>query len=296
MLLNYYRDPNFGDALNPIIFHKLLPDFFDEDPAIEFSGIGSIIGLEMTKESKKRIIFSSGFAYGTLPKIDSVFDIVCVRGPLTAEALGIDKHLGIIDGAALLRELNFKKLTKKFKFSFMPHWESELKYPWRKLCDAAGIHYMSPTDDSLKTIDAILQSEVVIAEAMHAAIVADTLRTPWIPVKAYRGINDFKWNDWTKSVNLEYKPHALRSMYAVNDFVIKVFKEKSKNKIPNALYRPIANTYTFFQDAFLTKAAIQQLSAIKNERTYLSNENVLNSKVDQLLERLDYVKSNYGKR
>ncbi len=296
MLLNYYRDPNFGDALNPIIFPKLLPNFFDEDPTIEFSGIGSIIGLEMAKESKKRIIFSSGFAYGSLPKIDDVFDIVCVRGPLTANALGIDKSLGIIDGAALLRELKFKTPEKKFKFSFMPHWESELKYPWRKLCEAADIHYLSPTDDSFKTIDAILQSEVVIAEAMHAAIVADTLRTPWIPVKAYRGINDFKWNDWTKSVELEYKPHALRSMYEVNDFVLKVFKDKSKNKLPSSLYAPIARTYTLFQDAFLTKSAIEQLSSIKNEKTYLSNENVLNSKVDQLLEKLEYVKSKYGKR
>ena len=162
MQLNYYRDPNFGDALNPMIFHKLLPDFFDNDPTIEFSGIGSIIGLEMAKEAKKRIIFSSGFAYGTLPKIDDSFDIVCVRGPLTANALGIDKSLGIIDGAALLRELNFKSTPKKFKFSFMPHWESELKYPWKKLCEAADINYLSPTDDSIKTIDAILQSEVVI--------------------------------------------------------------------------------------------------------------------------------------
>ncbi|MEO7988389.1 MAG: polysaccharide pyruvyl transferase family protein [Chryseolinea sp.] len=296
MLLNYYRDPNFGDALNPIIFHKLLPGFFDNDPTIEFSGIGSIIGLEMAKESKKRIIFSSGFAYGSLPKVDDSFEIVCVRGPLTANALGIDKSLGIIDGAALLRELKFPSPPKKYKFSFMPHWESELKYPWRKLCEAADINYLSPTDDSLKTIDAILQSEVVIAEAMHAAIVADTLRTPWIPVKAYRGINDFKWNDWTKSVDLEYKPHALRSMYEVNDFVLKVFKDKSKNKLPNALYKPIANTYTLFQDAFLTKSSIEQLLNVKKEKTHLSKENILNSKVDQLVEKLEYVKTKYGKR
>ncbi|HPM31752.1 MAG TPA: hypothetical protein PLJ60_15570 [Chryseolinea sp.] len=293
MLLNYYKDPNFGDALNPIIFNKLLPDFFDNDPTIEFSGIGSIIGLEMSKLAKKRIIFSSGFAYGSLPKIDDSFDIVCVRGPLTANILGIDKSLGIIDGAALLREFNFKSTQKKFKFSFMPHWESELKYPWKKLCDAAGINYLSPTEDSMKTIDDILSSEVVIAEAMHAAIVADSLRVPWIPVKAYRGINDFKWNDWTKSVDVEYKPLALRSMYAVNDFVLKVFKDKSKNKLPDSLFKPIANTYTFFQDAFLTKSSVNQLVALKNEKTYLSNENVFNSKVDQLVEKLENLKVRY---
>ena len=295
MLLNYYQEqPNFGDALNPLIFNTLLPGFFDDDPAVEFSGIGSIIGLEMSPHAKRRIIFSSGFAYGTLPQIDNTFEIACVRGPLTARALNLDPSLGIVDGAALLRELSFTKGDKKHKFSFMPHWESELKYPWKLLCDKAGIHYLSPVADPMKTIDDIIHSEVVLAEAMHAAIVADTLRTPWIPVKAYRGINDFKWNDWTQSLGLPYKPFNLRSMYKVNDFVLKVIEEKTAGKLPTALHRPLASLYTSFQDTFLEEGTIKQLNELTAQEPYLSDGTVFNSKVDQLLEKLDYIKTKYG--
>ncbi len=294
MLLNYYRDPNFGDALNPLIFNTLLPNFFTEDNSIEFSGIGSIIGLEMHPEAKKRIIFSSGFAYGKIPKIDPSFDIVCVRGPLTAKALDIDEKLGIIDGAALLRELSFPQQEKKYKYSFMPHWESELKYTWKNLCKQADINYLSPTDDPSQTINAILQSEVVIAEAMHAAIVADTLRVPWIPVKAYQGINDFKWNDWTQTVNVKYNFAPLPSMYEVNDFVLKVIREKSKNKIPNFLAKPLAHLYTGYQNTFLESKAVKELQKIKELQPFLSDDFIFNSKVDQLLEKLDYVKRTYG--
>jgi len=296
MFLNYYREqPNFGDALNPLIFHKLLPNFFDDDVSIEFSGIGSIIGLEMSAEAKKRIIFSSGFAYGTLPNIDDTFDIICVRGPLTAEALKIDKKLGIVDGAALLRQLSFPISKKRYKFSFMPHWESELKYPWKSLCEKAGIHYLSPLGNTLQLIDDIIHSEVVLAEAMHAAIAADALRTPWVPVKAYGGINDFKWNDWTQSLSMPYHPSRIRSMYKVNDFVLKkVMREKIGNKLPEILHKPTAHFYTAFQDTFLEAGTVKQLEDLKKTTSYLSDEKLFNSKVDQLLEKLDYVKLKYG--
>jgi succinoglycan biosynthesis protein ExoV len=295
MILNYYKEPNFGDALNPLIFNKLMPGFFNDDPSIEFTAIGSTIGLEMHAEAKRRIIFSSGFAYGKLPFIDDSFDIICVRGPLTAKALNISNSLAITDGAALLKEVIKEKPKKEYSFSFMPHWESELKYPaWKDLCAEAGIHYLSPTDDPLITIDSILKSEVVIAEAMHAAIVADTLRVPWIPVKAYQGINDFKWNDWTKSLGMEYRPNSLKSMYQVNDFVIKVFKEKSKNRLPDFAYKPIAYLYTSVQDIFMKSTILKQLNELKKREAFLSDEYILNEKVSQLLERLEYVKKKYG--
>src|SRR6188474_2316826 len=121
MRLNYFRDHNFGDTLNPIIFNKLLPNFFDDDPSVDFFGIGSIIGFDWVKRAKRKVIFSSGFAYGNLPVPDESYDFICVRGPNTAEILNLDKKLIITDGAALLRELKFPSRPKKYKFSFMPH-------------------------------------------------------------------------------------------------------------------------------------------------------------------------------
>jgi succinoglycan biosynthesis protein ExoV len=63
-------------------------------------------------------------------------------------------------------------------------------------------------------LNEIRQSGVVLAEAMHAAITADALRVPWIPVRGYPRILSFKWQDWCLSVGLDYQPHSLPSLYS----------------------------------------------------------------------------------
>lgn len=40
----------------------------------------------MATKANKKIIFSSGFAYGKILKIDASYNFICVRGPLTAQA------------------------------------------------------------------------------------------------------------------------------------------------------------------------------------------------------------------
>lgn len=291
MRLNYFKGNNFGDALNPLIFHKLLPDFFDGDPAIDFFGIGSIIGDNM-KEYKRKIIFSSGFAYGQKPTLDSTYDIVCVRGPLTAKALSIDPKLGVIDGAALLREFDFARPEKVYDFTFMPHYESEKKYPWKRICQEAGIHYVSPASDPMHVIDEILKSKTVIAEAMHYAIVADVLRVPWIPVKAYPGINEFKWNDWTKSLDMTYRPASLGSLFKEAE-LNKKLKEKTGNKLPGPLYKVMAKSYMGFQEAYLRGATVKGLQNVTKLTPQLSRGDLLDDKTDCLLEKLNLVKQEY---
>jgi len=53
-----------------------------------------------------------------------------------------------------------------------------------------------------KVLSEIQQSEVLLAEAMHGAIVADALRVPWVAVRMYSQFLDFKWNDWSQSINV----------------------------------------------------------------------------------------------
>lgn len=60
-----------------------------------------------------------------------------------------------------------------------------------------------------KTIERIGCARLVITEAMHGAIVADTLRVPWVPVLCSPSILPFKWVDWTESLDLDFRPRAL---------------------------------------------------------------------------------------
>lgn len=293
MRLRYYEKDNFGDALNPLIFKKLLPDFFDQDPEHDFFGIGSIIGLPMVKKAKNKIVFSSGFAYGKLPQLDNSYDIICVRGPLSAKALNINKKLGVADGALLLKELNYEAVKKEYDFTFMPHLDSENRYSWDTICEEAGIHYVSPTADPEFVIQEILKSECVIAEAMHYAIVADTLRVPWIAVKAYSTINDFKWQDYTSSLNTNYDPISLAPLYspeAVKGFL----KRRSPVSLPEPVYNLAGTARAGYEKLWLKDRAVKGLAKAKEAVPQLSKDEIFKSKVDELLERLYFVKKRYN--
>jgi succinoglycan biosynthesis protein ExoV len=294
MKLRYFESPNFGDALNPYIFNTLLPGLFNNDSEIDFFGIGSIIGFDFLQKAKKKIIFSSGFAYGTKPNIDASYDIVCVRGPLTARALHIDPSLAIADGAVLLKYFDFPEQPKAYDFSFVPHWESELKFEWRSLCENMGIHYISPMQSHQEVIQEILKSKVVLAEAMHAAIVADALRVPWIPVRAYPSINEFKWQDWALSVKVNFQPSIVPSLFDDNPFVRNLCRKKITSIIPLSLYGMGVRTYKLYQTSGIIPKVERVFNDIKKREPYLSPEKMLNYRGDQLREKIELVKKKYG--
>ncbi len=295
MNLNYYKSKNFGDALNPYIFNHFIPELLNGNSEISFVGIGSILGMDQVTKAKKKVVFSSGFAYGELPKIDDSYDIFCVRGPSTCKALNIDTKFAITDGASLLQFIEKDNVkAKRYKFSFMPHWESALKYNWKKICDLADINYLDPTDNHLEIISQIQQSEVVISEAMHAAVVADTLRIPWIPVKAYGGINSFKWNDWTQSLNMDYLPVKVSSLFQNTDFTRSVIKRKTSYPFHKNTLRPLLGVYEFYQGTFLEKKVIKELELIKKMEPFLSDEFTCKFKGEQLLDSLEKIKIKYS--
>lgn len=295
MKLEYFTGKNFGDALNPYIFHHFLPGFFDDNPEETFFGIGSILGFELAKDVKRKIIFSSGYAYGNIPEIDSSYDFVCVRGPLTAEALKLPATTAVADGAILLQFMDIPRPKKKYKFSFMPHWGSEQKYSkWPEVCAAADIHYISPMQDKDFVLQEILKSEVIIAEAMHAAIVADTLGVPWIPVKAYPTINEFKWNDWAASLNLEFKFTQLPALYEYNDFMFEKLKDRSRNLAPKRIVRTFLKLLEPLYFTPKARQASRRLELIKSVTPNLSNRDFLFQRGNELLKRLEIVKEKYS--
>ena len=292
MKLSYFDyKPNFGDSINPMIFNKYLPDFFDEKDDELFLGIGSIIGFKEFQQAKKKIIFSSGFAYGKLPKLDSTYDIICVRGPRTAEILGIDKKLAITDGAALISEFNFGEIKKDYDFSFMPHFDSEKWYPLEALCAEVGIHYISPSKDPKEIIKELLASKCLIAEAMHGAIIADALRVPWIPVKMYNQINRFKWQDWGDSLNMNINFNELEPLYTKK--YAKYILHNKLNTEKDLFIKPTLELYSIYQKHYLFKKVLRSLERTKLIQPQLSNPNILASKIEHLKERLEYVSSLY---
>jgi succinoglycan biosynthesis protein ExoV len=214
MRLYAYEGENFGDAMNHWLWPRLLPGFLDDDPRSIFIGIGSLLNARVPA-ARYKVVFGSGVGYGRrLNRLDSTWTVYCVRGPLSAEALGLPPELAVTDPAALIATIELPPEPAKHAVSFMPHWRSAVYWDWNGVCAAAGIHYISPQRPFEEVLREIRSSRLLICEAMHGAIVADALRIPWVPVRAYKHILAFKWWDWCRSLGMAYHPVRLLPLYA----------------------------------------------------------------------------------
>lgn len=238
MRLYYYKDPigNFGDDLNPWLWPRLISNIFDVNNEIIFLGIGTLLNQKVDRRvpaSAFKVVFGSGVGYGKgkLPLIDNRWKFYCVRGPLSAYALSLDQKLAITDPAVLIKTIDLPKELKIFNLSFMPHHKSARGVNWKSCCEAANINYIDPSADIREVLSNINRSEVVVTEAMHGAIVADALRIPWIPIRFFDHILEFKWQDWCHSLKLEYKPITLNRYIDLNisdkwDLIIRYISEE----------------------------------------------------------------------
>jgi succinoglycan biosynthesis protein ExoV len=213
MNLTYFQGdpPNFGDELNATMWSHLLPAaFFDDDPAQLFIGIGSVIQHNYPKDAKKVVVGSGFGGYTKKPDVhDGSWEFHFVRGPQTTESLGLNPNLAVADAAILLRETPLPAPSTNIKVGFMPHYESIERGNWKVACELAGVTFIDPSHPPEEVIAQIRGAELVIAEAMHGAIVADALRTPWVGVRAMHHVHWFKWYDWANALNIDYNPAFL---------------------------------------------------------------------------------------
>lgn len=205
MRLYYYHDTygNFGDELNVPIFRRIAPGVLRRRGDHLLLGIGTLLNQELPAAAQYSV-FGSGVGYGTAPKVDERWRIYFVRGRRSATALGISDSFALTDPALLVRELlDVVPSTRRRGVLFIPHHSSATALDWRSIAALAGVDYVEPSDDPITVSERIGRAAVVVTEAMHGAIIADALRTPWLPVVTGDHINTEKWRDWAETVGVE---------------------------------------------------------------------------------------------
>lgn len=215
MKIEYFSSKlNFGDELNSWLWDYFINDIESIKDYDSLVPIGSLLCdwfLERV-ENKKTVIFSSGAGYGDVANLlNDNINIIGVRGKLTAKILGLEESLAIGDGAALISlvpelKSNDAKANESKNIIFIPHHESLDDFDWESICKEIGIEFVDPRNTSKYVANKIINSKLVIAEAMHGAIFADALRVPWVPVVTTHRINTFKWMDWLSMYSLDYNP------------------------------------------------------------------------------------------
>jgi len=256
---------NYGDQLNKKIWPLYIKD---RDVKLRqktiLYGIGTILSKSNADPGLK-IIFGSGVGYGEFPRLTEEWFPYCVRGPKTAEALGLPQTCAVTDPAILVADF-FGRKTGRSGIAFFPHESSLRRVPWKKYCDWLGLEFISPRWSVAKVNRLIATAKFVVSEAMHGAIVADALRVPWLPIKMNSSILEFKWEDWCYSMDLDYQPVNLGD----TDLSSRVGKIKWRVKAPLML--------------------LKLKSILKNCNWMISTESVHRERLKKIKERMDMLK------
>lgn len=273
---------NFGDDINPFLLGKLFHSSLIQSQNHCLVGIGTIINDQNAANIahyERKIVFSSGAGYGTFEnRFDESWDFVCVRGPYSANLLGLSAGKGICDGAILLADYYPPKPSRVREGSvFIPHvdsgWGSGLGL--QNICRDLGLTYLCPDAPFDIFIETIQSASLVITEAMHGAILADTMRTPWIPIN-FHYHDQFKWEDWFSSVGLPYTTHSIRPE----------FWDATKSDFRTAIRTP----YRILKQG-LAKKSLRRI--INEAPALLSSDSVIEMRKHALRDRVAFINQTY---
>ncbi|MBT1065571.1 polysaccharide pyruvyl transferase family protein [Bowmanella sp. Y26] len=203
---------NFGDDLNDWLWPALMPGNWPLTPNVLLAGVGTVLTRQLP-DAERILILGAGAGYGKLPASLSKPHCHCygVRGPLTAALLGLDTRQVLADPAILIPDvLAVPQLPPlERQVVFVPHLDSARRADWTSVCQLAGITLVDPRQESKAVIRQLAKAKLVLAESMHAAILADAYRVPWIPVWSTCEINMFKWADWALAVGAKVLPERV---------------------------------------------------------------------------------------
>ena len=278
---------NFGDDLNPWLWPRLLSeDLLSRDDGIYLIGIGTLLTTKrlevQLKEAKELVIFSSGSWDDRAPALQDRYKVYGVRGPRTAQRLGLPEEKVIGDGAYLLRSVELPDARQTNDVGFMPHHRSEQFIDWQPICDQLGIKFVSAAQPVDECLAQLRSCKRVITEAMHGAIVADAMRVPWTPVKFSPLFREDKWFDFAESMQLKLQFQVLPFVDQRSKPSLKTL-EKGAKKIFSRAFNIKPKWQEMIVGGFGKKcdSTTELVESLKQvillNRTYLSGDDVVES-------------------
>ena len=201
--LLWFKFPNFGDMLSPLIF-----EHFSKSKAVhadvkekckKYVAIGSILNHAKAND----IAWGPGIANKN-DKIASGVDIHSVRGPLTRKrCLELNVKCPEIygDPAMLLPKIYNPKIEKQYTIGFTPHvvdYDQCIKQ-YSSFKNSIIIDFRK---EPYEVLDQILSCDYIISSSLHGLIVADAYKIPNIWVKLSNRVlgDDTKFYDHFEAV------------------------------------------------------------------------------------------------
>lgn len=279
MKLHYWKNlpsiKNFGDQLSPFIWDKELEGCFNNNENELFLGIGTLLD-NTVPVAEKYYVMGSGAGYHQKAKIDNRWKFYAVRGPLTADLYGLPEDVAITDPAVLTVKWHkpLKQETHNAKY-FMPHWSTS-GLSWKTICEKCGLELLDPKENVSTILNKIADAKLVVSESLHGAIIADTFRVPWIPVKSrFSDFSEFKWTDWQKSMNVVCPIYSITHPFG-------------KIKDNDSIFKKVVKTLL---SGIISDILAMQLRRIeKHGIKMLSDQKTLEQKIERYEEKIKLLK------
>ncbi|MCA0985179.1 polysaccharide pyruvyl transferase family protein [Halobacillus yeomjeoni] len=222
---------NFGDALNPWLFNKLVgkkpvnvKNIINYKRKPVYSVIGSVLDNNPINEL---IVWGSGFKYenSTLKKAPK--SIHAVRGPLSRNNL---VKLGLYcpevygDPALLLPKFYNPEINRKYKLGIIPHYvDKENKYYRNLIKNIDSEVLLIDIEDNIEVvIDQIKSCELIASSSLHGLIVADAYEIPSLSIKFSNNVKggNFKFKDYMYSVGrADVEPLEITNDITINNII-----------------------------------------------------------------------------
>lgn len=277
--LIHYQSPhgNVGDDFSPWLFEKLLGSALRKDGKAQLFGVGSILTQSFADSiptpNAPKVVFGSG-TRGPNEGPDTSgpdWKVYCVRGPLTATALGLPADKAVADPGILASRYLPAEPAKKRTIGIVPYFTASEDL-WQQVANRHGWHLVSPRQSITSFVKALMACDRVYCESMHGAIFADAYRIPWRAISGSSLSGEgkthaFKWTDWCSGMGLGF----------------------DSLKIPGLHERPHSRLADKLKDHAKVVMVSRKLAA--NDSFTLSQDHVLKARQDRLLELAEQLRS-----
>ncbi len=222
-------------------------------------------------------------------------------GPRTADACGLGREKVAGDAAILIHRHRRRPLQTSTRLAFMPHWQSVERGHWQAACRLAGLEFIDPRRPVEDVLVAIESSSALVTEAMHGAIVADSLRVPWIPARPLHASHRSKWLDWAEALHLDLSPHNLWPS-SIHEVLMVSAQRNPRGMIGRCVPRPIGERWANAAlgrcgaDPALTAIAAAKLWNLSRKEPTLSSDAALDRALDRLESYAEQIRRDFSGR
>lgn len=205
--VDWVKEKNFGDILNPILVERLsgikvqhvVPKYYKGEYL-------SVIGSILERANCNTIVWGSGFMRPDGCVISNPKKVCAVRGPDSRKKLldqGIYCPEIYGDPALLLPKIYNPLRNLKYKIGVVAHYVDSDNAWLVDVKKNKSVKIINPiTDNPFDFINQLLSCEKIISSSLHGIIVSDAYGIPsmWIELSKNVAGDGFKFVDYFKSV------------------------------------------------------------------------------------------------